>query len=309
MRTNRSIFAVLVILLALVGGGACGETDDAPSSGGSTSSTAADRRQRCEATEYSVSVPDGWQAVDLGAEMAGVVGPCQLFDTRAHQARPSDGPPEVPVRLDVVAEVSDQTPASSAHVPLSGGLRLVATAQATETATLEQATAVRDDILGSLEIPERPRCSAAELDADLPAQGLPPAVDRTRSEIASAAAACDYARLDELAGDEGFSYTFGLPDARPSLHWRQSEAGGGEPMRYLVGVLRLSPAELDEGRGHAWPAAFAEEWGAVSAEHKQELRPLYDADDLQGFEQYGAYIGYRAVIAADGTWTAFIAGD
>jgi len=55
-------------------------------------------------------------------------------------------------------------------------------------------------------------CSAAGLSADLPDDpALPAAVADVRRQIAEAAVACDYDRLQELAleGGGGFTYSFG----------------------------------------------------------------------------------------------------
>lgn len=42
---------------------------------------------------------------------------------------------------------------------------------------------------------------------------------------------------------------------------------------------------------------------------QQALVPLHDEEDFAGFDEFGAYIGYRVLITQDGTWAAFVAGD
>ena len=59
-----------------------------------------------------------------------------------------------------------------------------------------------------------------------------------------------------------------------------------------------------------WPAAFGyDDWQSVPEPARDELRGLYGPQDLAGFEQFGAYAGYRVGIAADGEWLFFVAGD
>lgn len=160
------------------------------------------------------------------------------------------------------------------------------------------------------------RCSASDLDPDLAAQeGLPEAVAETRRRIARAAVACDYEALARLAGGgdgASFTYSFGDSGDAATFWERHEESGTGDPMRHLVGVLARPHAVVEAGgiSRYAWPSAFTyDSWSAVPEAEREALRPLYDDDDFDSFEQFGGYIGYRALILADGTWTVFVAGD
>ncbi len=152
-------------------------------------------------------------------------------------------------------------------------------------------------------------CSAAG-EAVRPQDDLPPAVAAMRMRIAAAAVACDYARLERLAG-EPFSYSFG-ERGEFAAFLRREEAQGGDPLRFLVGLLDRPFGTLDTQAGtqYVWPSAFAyERWRDVPDAEREALRPLYDESDLADFEQFGAYVGYRVGLDESGEWLFFVAGD
>jgi hypothetical protein len=83
-------------------------------------------------------------------------------------------------------------------------------------------------------------------------------------------------------------------------------------MKKLVLLLEADPGELQGGSHLAWPAFFACE--ASCGMDEDEMRRLgYSDDDIAGFQEFGGYIGYRALfeIEDDGTytWSVFVAGD
>lgn len=155
-------------------------------------------------------------------------------------------------------------------------------------------------------------CSAAGLDPVLaPQPGLPPAVARIRSEIAAAAVACDYARLEALAlaGQPGFRTSFGN-GADPADYWARLEAAGEEPLRMLVRTLTLPHARESYDPGD--PAIYV--WPSVHAADPAEadwraLEGLYTAEEIAGFRELGGFLGWRVGIADDGDWLFFVAGD
>jgi len=153
-------------------------------------------------------------------------------------------------------------------------------------------------------------CSASEVSGLDAQEGLPEAVAATRGEVFAAAVSCDWGRLEELVGAE-FSSSFGGGQDHVDM-WRDLETGGQEPMRFLAELLERPYVTITAGDGtsyFAWPSAFGTEWSAVSDADREALRPLYDDADFEGFEQFGAYIGYRILITEDGEWVGFIAGD
>jgi hypothetical protein len=153
-------------------------------------------------------------------------------------------------------------------------------------------------------------CSGAAAEPVAP-QRLPADVATTRAAIAAAARACDYAALEALAhgGERPFTYSFGGGDS-PGRFWQAEEERGERPLWTLVEVLRRQFRELPEVGQHVWPAAFGyDDWSSVPQDARDELSGLYGPRELSGFEQFGAYVGYRVGIGADGEWLFFVAGD
>lgn len=143
--------------------------------------------------------------------------------------------------------------------------------------------------------------------------GLPDAVAQTRELIAEAAADCDYDRLAELGGD--LTYSFG-EEGDPAGHLRRLEEEGERPLWYLRELLELPYAVIDthgeDGAEdvtiYAWPAAHGDEATREDLEALVEAG-LYEEEDVESWEAFGGYGGYRVGIDADGDWLFFVAGD
>lgn len=155
-----------------------------------------------------------------------------------------------------------------------------------------------------------PDCSASGLDAPEPDETLPEAVEATRQAIAAAATACDAEALEALISPAGVEYSFG-DFGDPIGFWRDREATGAEPLKFLVGTLSLAGAVHDRGDEplFMWPDVFGADWAEVSDARKDELRLLYDDGDFAGWDSFGGFIGYRVGITESGDWIFFIAGD
>lgn len=145
----------------------------------------------------------------------------------------------------------------------------------------------------------------------LPAQPeLPAAVETKRVAIAQAAAARDYEALDRLLPRTGgFEYTFGGPVAGgPTAYWRRLEATTEEaPLETLVAVLALPHTTV---RGiYVWPFAFDRDPEQLTDEELELLSTFATPREIQGWREFGGYIGYRAGIEPDGDWIFYVAGD
>jgi hypothetical protein len=169
---------------------------------------------------------------------------------------------------------------------------------------------------GASPTPAKANCSAGSVPAEVVAQKLPEPVARLREDIASAAAACDYARLERLAlgGEPGFTFSFGGGTSAAAF-WEEAEStGADEPMGLLIATLNLpfaiSEREAAAGapdRMYVWPSAHRE--GATD-EDWRAVEDLYGQQEIAQMRQQGSgFLGYRVGISEDGDWLFYVAGD
>ena len=139
------------------------------------------------------------------------------------------------------------------------------------------------------------------------AQGLPAAVEETRAALLEAAESGDYEELRDLVPSSGFEYTFGSPvEGGPIAYWQELERTTDErPLETLAAILKL-PYVLSRGY-YVWPWAYATTSAEDLSPHERELlAPLGPLDSL--VVEGTGYLGWRAGIAPDGSWTFFVAG-
>jgi hypothetical protein len=138
--------------------------------------------------------------------------------------------------------------------------------------------------------------------------GLPAAVEQTHAELLAAAESGDYAALAELIPTTGFEYTFGdAVEGGPVAYWQELESTTGErPIEALAAILKM-PYVLSRGY-YVWPWTYTVESSDDLSPHERELlAPLGVPSEF--FPEGIGYLGWRAGIAPDGTWTFFVAGD
>lgn len=136
-----------------------------------------------------------------------------------------------------------------------------------------------------------------------PAAGLPEPVAQTHAALLEAAASGDYEALRPLIPDQ-FSYTFGGPvEGGPIAYWQLVEDESDErPIEILARILRL-PYTLASGT-YVWPFAYDKQPEDLTEHERELLGELADH-----FGAGSGYLGWRAGIEPDGTWSFFIAGD
>jgi hypothetical protein len=158
-------------------------------------------------------------------------------------------------------------------------------------------------------LPVAATCSATGMDMPAPQPGLPRAVAETRDELAAAAIACDYARLEALTSED-FITSFGGGGFENIETW---EDEGQAPLEMIVLLLDTpygtqEPEEMDPI--YAWPAAFTyDTWEEVPQDQKDELATIYDAEEIDLIETFGAYALWRIGITESGQWRFYVAGD
>ncbi len=338
----------LATLLLLAGCGQDGEEGASPSSTspGATATSAAASEKVCAATEFEVSYPADWWAHPRDPEHH--IPACAFFHPEPLELEYNSEAPGLAIDLgvdglwanmqfpspdaDVVSErratvagheavrreqrsvqgtILPEGTLSTVWVVNLDPLGLVATTSDFGELDYAENQRVLDRMVESLKVVERPTCSAQGESAEVGPQDIPEAVAAKRKAVAAAAAACDYAELDKLAAP-GFKAGFGDESGPPSMTWRQFEASGEEPMRFLVGMLQrpVRVAPNMSPTAYAWPSAFTyDSWAAVPEADKEALRPLYDDEDFKGFADFGGYIGWRTTIEESGSWDFYVAGD
>ena len=143
-----------------------------------------------------------------------------------------------------------------------------------------------------------------------PQAGLPVLVEAKRQAIAEAAREKSYDSLAALASESGFRYSFGGPVEGGFAAFLESESrqqGGDGLFDTVINVLSAPYAV--QGELYVWPAVFvktAEEW---TDEDMAMLRQIATEAEIEGYRQFGAYIGWRIAIRPDGEWVYMLAGD
>lgn len=138
--------------------------------------------------------------------------------------------------------------------------------------------------------------------------GLPQVVENKRQEIYQAAQIRDYKKLASAAASS-FSYSFG-PEADGGFGMfikNQDENNNKKSFDIISSLLKLPYALEDDI--YVWPAVFvksSEEW---TNEDLNMLRQIASEEEIKGYREFGAYVGYRIGINKNGDWVYYIAGD
>ena len=143
---------------------------------------------------------------------------------------------------------------------------------------------------------------------------LPAPVAARQQGILAAARAGDYAALRKQVTDmRRFNFDFGEPgDPMPS--WREAQKQKIDLAAIMAAIFAM-PCSVQKVEGkllYGWPSASDFTWSQLDAAERTALQKLYgaklDSYWLEGRAK-GYYVGWRGIIAADGTWTSFVAGD
>lgn len=132
-----------------------------------------------------------------------------------------------------------------------------------------------------------------------------PAVQKAQ-QLLDLAAACDTEGLAELATAERTMLSLGALPADVAF----AGAEGEERVHAMAVVLsRLVPDVQEDGEGATyvqWPGSAdgLDETAATLVRHG-----LYSEDEVASMGDFGAYTGWRVVVAGDGTWTFMGAGE
>ena len=155
-------------------------------------------------------------------------------------------------------------------------------------------------------------CSTEGWDAELaPQPDLPEPVAATRLALFEAAMSCEFGGIAAVSDAAELPVQTSHGGSGPEYIW-QGESEGIPLMRTLVEHLNLSFAASEQS--FIWPSAMGlltSPYGdGLSEADYQDLLELYTVEQLEeSFAFFDGFVGYRIVIAADGQWLFFIAGD
>jgi hypothetical protein len=161
-----------------------------------------------------------------------------------------------------------------------------------------------------------PTCSSNSVERPDDVTGLSRQAADVRTAIIDAAAACDFATLTALAGDE-FTTSFGGGGAEAFEEWEDVGEGKlGILLKLLATDFAVQTFEGDavDALGsdtlYVWPAAFAHDtWDEITEEEMADLLTVYTQQELDEIAGFGSYAGWRTGITAEGDWVFFVAGD
>lgn len=143
---------------------------------------------------------------------------------------------------------------------------------------------------------------------------LPAAVAKTRDAIHAAAEKGDLPALGKLTDRERFTYSFGEEGGDPVAYWESLKADGTDVATTLVALLDMGCVTFEiEGDTtyYEWPAASEVAYEHLTEAEIAALKDLYGDVEAQYVEgtAVGYYVGWRLLIAKDGRWDSFVAGD
>ena len=144
---------------------------------------------------------------------------------------------------------------------------------------------------------------------------LPPEVQETRDALIAVARSGDIEGLGDIIEAQGSTPTvsFGLPDD-PVAYLKEASGDpeGYEILAILQNALEMPAAVLGneaEGQSYAWPYLSQIDPNELTPAQQVDAYRLVPVEDLQGFRDFGGWIGWRVFIGPDGEWQAFVAGD
>jgi hypothetical protein len=138
--------------------------------------------------------------------------------------------------------------------------------------------------------------------------GVPPATAETARQIYDGVLDLDFQLLESLLDPMTFVYNFD-DGSNPIPEWREDPA----VLDAIVGILALPPAQPVEIEGYGtfyiWPYLVDADVTDLSARERADLEHLgFSEREIESMIEFGAYIGPRLAIDADGLWRNYVTG-
>ena len=250
--------------------------------------------------------PDGGVGLTLSAESAAWLGP-EGVEVGTADAEPAASPWAVADRqatelfdFDGSVAVTRSSGTAFRFLAADGTSTLFETSRRVRSVTLLRA-------LGGLRSPDG-QCSGSGAPSQPTAvDGLTLAALETRSAIVTAAHACDFVALGQLA-----DVSMTVPaDGDLARYWIGREQQRFDDLSVMIRILDLGYAQITDTSGNrlfVWPAAAASD--SPSEAEWQELGAVYNEEDVETMRQAGRYGGVVMTISAEGAWlSAGIPGE
>lgn len=144
---------------------------------------------------------------------------------------------------------------------------------------------------------------------------LPKRVQATHAAILAAAKTGQLSALDAVIAKQGKPIRLGFGDAETAAEFATANSATGDGLDVLAETVNLleTPYEaVDLGDGqrfYVWPYLAGVDLPTMSDADKVVAYQLVAPADLDGFIDYGGWLSLRVIIDADGTWSAWVAGD
>lgn len=144
---------------------------------------------------------------------------------------------------------------------------------------------------------------------------LPPAVRATREALIAAAKTGELDSLRPLIEKTDPPPSFSDLDGSDPLDILRAESGdedGREVLAILLDILDAGWVKVDEGtprERYVWPYFARYPMEDLDGRQLVELFRIMTAGDFEGMKAAGSYVFFRAEIAPDGRWLAYVSGE
>lgn len=147
------------------------------------------------------------------------------------------------------------------------------------------------------------------------AEGLPPAVAKTRQALLDAAKTGDIGKLKDVIAANKFTPSFGKEKPADPVAYLKSQSGdpeGREVLAILTDLLETGWVHVNAGKPdemYVWPYFAEVPIEKLTPPQLVELYRILTATDVEEMRAYDEYLFFKVGIAPDGTWKFFKVAD
>ncbi|MQT14030.1 hypothetical protein [Segnochrobactrum spirostomi] len=147
------------------------------------------------------------------------------------------------------------------------------------------------------------------------ADGLPPAVAKTRQALLDAAKTGDIGKLKDVIAANKVAPSFGKEKPADPVAYLKSQSGdpeGREVLAILTDLLETGWVHINVGKPdemYVWPYFAEVPIEKLTPPQLVELYRILTATDVEEMRAYDEYLFFKVGIAPDGTWKFFKVAD